>query len=305
MKRKRIISLLTGLIIISILITACSKVPDGVVAKVNGHYITEEVFNKDFEAYKHLFVLQNGEGTLDQVYEGKTYEDLIKEQILEKLIQEQLIFEDMAKLNLVVTDEEVQIEIDKFIETVEGEDKYEEFLESNGFSREFFEINLKKELMMDKHQLDYNDKNEVTEEEIQEFYDDHKESLVTIRASHILLDDEDEAEAILKRLDEGEDFAKLAEEESTDTVSALEGGDLGYFTRDKMIDEFSDAAFTLRVGETSGIVSSSFGYHIIRLVDRKETYDDLRDDIIPVIQNNNYVNLLVEMKEKAKIERYI
>lgn len=82
------------------------------------------------------------------------------------------------------------------------------------------------------------------------------------------------AEEIVKRVRGGEDFAKLAKEFSTDTSNKDKGGDLGWFGRGQMVPEFEQAAFTLKPGEVSDIVESTFGYHIIKLEERKTENKD-------------------------------
>ncbi len=125
----------------------------------------------------------------------------------------------------------------------------------------------------------------VSTEDAQHYYEQNKARYTTReqrRASHILINapasasqaDKDaaraKAEALLKQLHEGADFAALAKAQSQDSGSAPEGGDLGFFTPDMMVKPFSDAAFALKKGEISGVVESEFGFHIIRLTDIKE-----------------------------------
>ncbi len=90
-----------------------------------------------------------------------------------------------------------------------------------------------------------------------------------VRASHILVADEAKAQSILDELALGTSFPELATRDSQDTASAEKGGDLGFFSRGQMVPEFEAAAFALQIGETSGIVKTDYGYHIIRVTDRK------------------------------------
>ena len=85
-----------------------------------------------------------------------------------------------------------------------------------------------------------------------------------IQVSHILVKTEDEAKSIQSQLLQGADFAQLASQKSVDTVSAAKGGDLGEFSRGDLVPEFEQAAFRLRVGEISGVVKTSLGYHLIK-----------------------------------------
>jgi hypothetical protein len=121
---------------------------------------------------------------------------------------------------------------------------------------------------------------------VQTFWDENRENYNTpeqIRASHILVKTEEEAKAILAQLEAGADFAAVAREKSTDTGSAAKDGDLGWFERGKMVQEFEDAAFSLEVGQRSGIVQSTFGYHIILSTGKKPSAQpelaDVRDQV--------------------------
>ena len=115
----------------------------------------------------------------------------------------------------------------------------------------------------------------VTSEDLQKEYDRQKAELgdeQEVRASHILVKDEAAAKAIVKKLDKGEKFDAIAKEQSTDKASAVSGGDLGFFTKDKMVPAFADAAFKLKKDEISAPVKSDFGWHVIKKTDsRKRT----------------------------------
>lgn len=104
-----------------------------------------------------------------------------------------------------------------------------------------------------------------------------------IRARHILVATEKEADDLYDKIEDGGDFAKLAEEFSKDPASAGQGGDLGYFTHDKMVKPFANAAFSLKKGETSKPVESPFGWHVIKVEDRRPvtipTLNEARDEI--------------------------
>jgi len=113
----------------------------------------------------------------------------------------------------------------------------------------------------------------VDEEEVRQVFEDNKdffEEGEQVRARHILVKSKDEAEALRKRLLDGEDFAELAREHSTDLGSGANGGDLGWFGRGVMVAPFEEAAFALAVGDISPLDQSQFGYHIIRVDERAE-----------------------------------
>lgn len=152
----------------------------------------------------------------------------------------------------------------------------------------------------------------VTDDEIKEYYDTNKATFSEeeqVRASHILVETKEEADAILKQLKEGADFATLAKEKSSDTGSKDNGGDLDFFKRGDMVAEFSDVAFKLKVGETSDAVKSDYGYHIIKVTDHKDakdyTLEEKKDEIRKTLVSQKVSTLsstwLSETTEKAKI----
>jgi len=129
----------------------------------------------------------------------------------------------------------------------------------------------------------------VNEEDVKERYAAEIATLPgeeEIRASHILLESEEEARQIIARLDQGEDFAELAQEKSTDGSSATSGGDLNYFNKGQMVEPFEEAAFALNVGEYSKQpVESPFGWHVIKLVDRRMKDPPTLENAAPAISN--------------------
>lgn len=143
-----------------------------------------------------------------------------------------------------------------------------------------------------------------------------RERIPQVRASHIMVDyyteggEVDSAAAkaridsVYMRLKNGEDFAKLASEYSEDQGSKNNGGDLNYFERRMMVKEFDEAAFNLKIGEISNVISTSFGYHIIKLTDRKPypPFEDEKENLKRIYKqtryNRDYDNLIDNLKKK-------
>ena len=117
-----------------------------------------------------------------------------------------------------------------------------------------------------------------------------------VKARHILVKTEEEAKKIVETLKKGGDFEKIAREQSTDKGSGAQGGDLGWFTKDKMVAEFADAAFALKKGDVSVPVKSGFGWHIIKLEDRRA--------VKPASFEESKEELRGEVAEKA-VEEYV
>ncbi|ELR63733.1 Peptidyl-prolyl cis-trans isomerase PpiD [Photobacterium marinum] len=151
---------------------------------------------------------------------------------------------------------------------------------------------------------------EVSEEDAKAYYDEHQAKYSTAeqrKVSHILIEgDSDEAKAkaeeLLAQLNGGADFAQLAKESSNDTFSAKDGGQLDWFERGVMDPAFEDAAFALEKGETSAVVQSSFGYHIIKLDDVKASqvkpFAEVQDDILAEVREQRAAEAFYDLQTK-------
>ena len=149
---------------------------------------------------------------------------------------------------------------------------------------------------------------QVTEEEMKKVYDDEAakvQQTERVRARHILVATEQEAKDILGRLAKGEKFEDLAKQYSLDGSKDY-GGDLGYFTAAEMVPEFSKATFALKVGETSQPVKTDFGWHIIRLEDRKQgaaqPYDQVKAAIRNVLLRKKVGETMDKIRAASKVE---
>ncbi len=153
-------------------------------------------------------------------------------------------------------------------------------------------------------------KKALTPEAARKLFDDTIKTLTPeeeVRARHILVEKEEEARAALARIRKGEDFAKVATELSRDPGSGKEGGDLGYFTRDRMVPPFAEAAFKLKAGEVSEPVQTQFGWHIIKVEDRRvgalPTFEEVRNEIETYIVRRAQQEVVLNLRKDAKIEK--
>jgi len=151
-------------------------------------------------------------------------------------------------------------------------------------------------------------KDAATEAAIKQTYDEaakNQKPDTEYHAHHILVPTEDEAKAALKRVKGGEDFAKVAGEISKDP--GAKGGDLGWFTKDRMVAEFSDAAAKLEPGQVSEPVKTQFGWHIIKLDEKRPKVfpplDQVRDQVTRYVVQKAQSDLVLKLREGAKIER--
>jgi len=201
------------------------------LAKVGKATITQADYERELKSLPEF---------AQQLFEGPEG----KERFLDELIKKELLYQEAQK---------------------KGLDKEEEFTQK---IEEFKKITLIGYLL----EKEVEEKAEVTDQEVKNYYEQNKEDFANItqmRASHILVKTEAEAQKVLERIKQGESFAKIAREKSIDPGSARNGGDLGYFSSGQMVPEFEAAAARMKKGEISPPVKTKFGYHIIQVTDKK------------------------------------
>jgi peptidyl-prolyl cis-trans isomerase C len=164
-------------------------------------------------------------------------------------------------------------------------------------------------LMLDEF-LEREVKKAVTPEAARKLYEETVKNLkpeAEVRARHILVEAEDEAKAILARLKAGEDFVKVAGEASKDPGSKTDGGDLGFFAKDRMVEPFAEAAFKLEPGQLSEPVKSQFGWHVIRLEEKRTkpvpAFEEMKEQVDTYLTRKAQQDFVLALREKAKIER--
>lgn len=262
-KSKKVLSyLLLGALLIGILsFTGCTNNKadndSEIVAKVGDKNISKE------DLYD-LMVQQSGQ------------------QALEALIVEKIVELESEKKNIEIPEEEIEEEFNNMKEELGGEELFNQALEKSGLTIDVLKENITMNLTINKLIDPYIS---ITDEEVENYFEENKSILgqkEEVKASHILVATKEEADEIKGKLDDGEDFAELAKEYSTDG-SKDAGGDLGFFARGAMIPEFEEVAFSLDIDEISDPVKSQYGYHVIKVDEKIEgknpKFEDLKDDI--------------------------
>lgn len=258
-----------GLLIVLVLIISIGAIyfnnrtkAEGIVAKVNNESITKD------DLYEAL-VAENGKAVLDM------------------LITNKIIDLELKKQNLSITEEDIQKEIQIIAEQYGGQKNFEQMLTSYGYSLDNIKTNIEKNLQIKKL---LEPQITITEDEMKSFFEENKDSFNVdeqVKARHILVESEEKAKEVKDKLLAGEDFTKMASEYSTDEINKGLGGDLGFFSRGDMVPEFEDVAFSLEIGKVSDPVKTDFGYHIIKVEEKKEakeaTYEDSKTKIKDII----------------------
>jgi len=256
------------------------------VAVVNGEKITKE------ELYQAMYE-QVGQRTLDD------------------LVAERLIMQEAEKQGVTVSEDEVQRRYQEVVEqNFSSEQELLQALQMYNMTKDDLMDNIKKELIVRKV---LGEDVKVTEEDMKKYFEENKERFAQreqVKVQHILLKNEEDAEAVLAEINNGADFAELAKEKSIDPGSKDKGGDLGYVTRNDVVPEFADAAFSLAPGEISGAVKTDYGYHIIKVLDKKParepdyetSKDKIRDILIEQAVQEKAPQWMSDLKSRAKIE---
>ncbi|MEE3948705.1 peptidylprolyl isomerase PrsA [Bacillus wiedmannii] len=204
----------------------------------------------------------------DSTIKKSDFEKQLKDRYGKDMLYE-MMAQDVITKKYKVSDDDVDKEVQK-AKNQYG-DQFTAVLENNRLKDEAdFKNQIKFKLAMNEAI-----KKSVTEKDVKDHYKPE------IKASHILVSDENEAKEIKKKLDAGASFEELAKQESQDLLSKDKGGDLGYFNSGRMAPEFETAAYKLKVGQISNPVKSPNGYHIIKLTDKKDLqpYDQVKDSI--------------------------
>lgn len=127
-----------------------------------------------------------------------------------------------------------------------------------------------------------------------------------VRARHILVETEDQAKEVYEKIAHGEDFVRMAKENSKDPGSKEDGGDLGYFARGQMVPQFEEAAFKLKKGDISMPVQTKFGWHLIKIEDRRSrgapSFDEVRERLMASMVHRKAQEVAATLRDKAKLE---
>jgi len=293
---------------------------------VNGHPLDRAAFDSMRESILDYYAQLYAQFGIDiEVFRagarGRLFDLDLDLTALTAVITRGLVEAEAERLGVVITGEETEAEFQKQYQAMldtygmTEQDLVDYFAVYGGTLEEFKEegrASVTEQLLYAAVQQAVVGPIELSEDELRAYFEEHKADYSTeeqIEASHILVATAEEAQAILDELARGADFAELARTRSTDTGSAAQGGALGWFGRGVMAPEFEEAAFALEVGETSGIVQTDFGFHIIRVTDRRaasepefeEVADRVRADAERAIARERFDAWLKAAREEATV----
>lgn len=251
-----------------------------------------------------------------KVTKSEFYDELVNQngaQVLDVLIADKIMQSEVQKQNIVISDEQIEVDFEEMKDFYGSDEALQTELDKYGLTVEDVKKNIKSNLEIELLLEPYI---EITDEEMAEYFETNKEKFgqeEQVKASHILVETEEEALEVKAKIDAGEDFAELAKEHSTDTANSEQGGNLGYFPEGKMVKEFSDVAFSLGIDEISDPVKTNHGYHIIKVEDRleeklpvfEENIDEIKNQLFQTKSYEAYMKWYAEKLEEYDIISYL
>ncbi len=286
-------------------------------AKVGSTTITRG----ELDRAMNILVAQN------RIQPGTTPESLKEAQkaALDQLIFAELIYQEGLRTPPADLEKQIDFKMAQNKGKFGSPAQFEEALKSSGVTeKDLIEITRKDIVISNYIETKIASTIKISDEEIQNFYNENRERISEepqVKASHILIGVDssasaeikakakEKAEAILKELKGGKDFAEAAKADST-CPSKNQGGDLGFFGKGQMVPEFEQAAFALKPGELSSVVETQFGYHIIKVTEKKESeppkLEELKEKITAFLKGQKTQKAVYEyvtnLKKGAKIE---
>ena len=340
------LKLFATLIIASMSFMFCGCVNKNAVVTVNGDAITRAQYEKSFDAIadNSMFAQMGIDLKKD---ENSFLHLMLKERVINELVIKKLIDQEVSKRKIKISKDDMDKQLKTIIDKVGSKEKFNALLKENGVTTAQFRKDLADEVKMQKL-VDSLAVISISDKDALKFYNDNQDKFKNpdrVRASHILVSaNPEELKAKIAETPEGKklsaaeldasvekamaekkaqaeklltevkknksEFAKIARENSDDPASAKQGGDLGFFAKEEMVEPFSKVAFTLKPNAISEVIQTPYGYHIILVTDRQkagvEPFEKVKTEIKEFLTNQEKVKVLQQfvdtLKNNAKIE---
>ncbi len=313
--------LIVFLLASSIVLAGPKDTPPDKVATVNGSIITRKVFDREIKLYEERAAREGRQLSEEKLAAAKSA-------VLDRLVESELLYQESRKKNIRVEAQSIEDRLKEIRKRFPSEAEFKKGLERMNITETEIKSQIEKGIAINslvKTQI--TDKIVIPEKESKDFYDSNPQffkQAEQVKASHILIKVKPDAnetqkaearkkiETVQKKLKNGEDFGTLAREFS-EGPSRERSGDLGYFGRGQMVKPFDTAAFALKSGQVSEIVETQFGYHLIKVYDKKsattKAYTEVKEQINQHLKQQKArqeVDLYVDgLKKDAKIEKFL
>lgn len=258
-------------IAILMLASACGELLDPAAAVVNGNKITVEEIAEDLERFERSSEFER----LAQQGDAQELKRQVEQQLLSQEIRRAVLEPKAQELDIEIDEEEINARLDEIKADYETPEAFEEALKEQNLTLEQVEQLVADSLLEERLRAEVTEGAVPSDEEIQAYYDENQELYSETEAQHILVEDQARAEDIAAQLDAASGskveslFAKLAKRFSLDDSNADNSGELGFFGPGDFVEPFEKAAAKLDIGEISAPVQTEFGWHVIRVTDRR------------------------------------
>jgi peptidyl-prolyl cis-trans isomerase C len=291
------------------------------VATVNGKGVSRKAYEREIELLKARAASQGRPLAEPQL-------SMIKVQILDNMINQELLYQESKKSGIVIGADAVESHLGTIKNRFENEAAFQQAIEKMQVTEEEIKFQIRRGMAIQELvQTQVVEKIDISDADMKQYFDAHPEEFKQaeqVKASHILVKVTPDAEAAQKeqalkkiqdvreKIEKGEDFSSLAQEYS-EGPSASRGGDLGYFSRGQMVKPFEDAAFDLKTDQVSDVVETRFGYHLIKVTERKAekmpSYKEVKEDLnerLKQERTQQEVDAYIKgLRENAEIKKHI
>lgn len=307
--------------ILSLMMVGCNKS----LAKVNDVEITKEQYKKTKAVLSATNSYINGQ-SLDEMEKSldKKGRNKLENVIISFMVDNELLYQEAKDKGLTPSKGEVDSKYQELENEMNLNTSYKEKMDKAGVDKEYLKQEISKDLAIDKSKKAFENKINISDAEMESYYVSHKKdfNVEEVSASQILISTLDknkkevgkdkkealkkEAETLLTKIKSGESFEALAKKYSDDKATGKNGGQLGYFSKNDKNAEFTKEVFKLKKNEVSGVFETSYGYHIVKVTDKRERQKSLNECqslVRESILNEKYIEHIKKLNESAKVER--
>ena len=285
-----------------------------------------EFSNQDVERVESILTATSNYTDANYLSDFKSSKDNkeITSKVIDYMIDNEVVYQKAQSEGIKVDENDVEQKYNQIKTMLDANGDYKKSLEKANIDEAYLKETIKKDLVINKYKEKYEEDLKVTDKEIETYYNKNKSDFKeeSIEAYHILvstLDDENKqvsdsekdklkskANKIAEKIKSGEDFEKLAKENSDDKSTGKNGGYLGYFTKEDKNPEFTKKVFSLDKGQVSDVFETPYGYEIVKVTDKKtkqKSLEDCREDIVNRILVEKYLQHIEKLKDDTTIER--
>lgn len=305
------LNLLSFILINSILITGCNNFKDNTAIIVND----ENVSSLEVQNVLNLYKIEIESFAGEKLFEDEEYKEELKQNIINQISSMKVLYQEAKEENLLPTQYELKEHIQKIEDSINNDEKYKAKLEELGIDDYFIEEQQKLNLAIDMHRENFYKNEKISDEEIEIYYEENKDNLLSydLRLSQIFItkanktstEAKNEIEIILDKIKNGENFEDIAKEFSEDKNSSIKSGDLGFVSEGNVPSYLTGNYEMLEVGQISDIISSDYGYHIVKICDKIEkitSLEESKNTIEEVFIKERYLELVDELVKNSEIE---